>query len=131
MVTIAAIAFRVTEGWRVGFTVQPPPPPVSALAVSVDVTGTGATLAALGAQTLTVTISGNATQLTLATEDDSNIQADSIVTATITSKRGQGGYTVSSPAWAAVTFLDDNEPPAMRIVSAVPSPVLEGESMSR
>ncbi len=109
-VTIRASQTRVTEGEAVSFTVTANPAPAAALVVSVTVAETGDTLAAPVPQEVTIARSSTAV-LPISTVDDTEIESDSTVTATVNSGTG---YTVASPRSASVTVADDDgttEPP--------------------
>ncbi|MDE0162013.1 MAG: hypothetical protein OXL98_09790, partial [Acidimicrobiaceae bacterium] len=122
-VSITADENSIGEGEDAAFTVTASPAPTSDLDVSVTVTQSGDFGAATGQQT--VTISGGATSaaLTVPTTDDSAVESDGSVTASIDA---DSAYTVaSSHATATVTVADDDVSEPTASITAG-KPVTEG-----
>ena len=119
----------VTEGTTLQFTVTASPAPASNLVVGVTWSETGSMLAASRPASVTVPTTGSAT-LSAATDNDDAAEPVSTVTATLSSG---SGYSVGSPGLASVTVTDNDGTvppptglPTVRLVSATPSPVAEG-----
>ncbi len=114
--TIAAVAGSVTEGSPASFTVTLSTAAPTDLTVPVSVTGGGSFLA--GTPPASVAFASGETTATLSvpTDGDSVVEADSTVTATV----------AGSAASASVTVLDDDT--AAFTVSADPASVIEGET---
>ncbi len=114
--TIAAVAGSVTEGSPASFTVTLSTAAATDLTVPVSVTGGGSFLA--GTPPASVAFASGETTATLSvpTDGDSVVEADSTVTATL----------AGSAASASVTVLDDDT--AAFAVSADPASVIEGET---
>ena len=150
-VAIRAVTSSATEGASVQFAVRATPEPEldSPLTVTVEVEETGSMLTATGRSSVTITGSGSAT-LTVATEDDSDDEPDSRVTAEVTAVTGKGGYTVGSPSSATVTVSDNDggddgddgtetsDPPddtdssnlaTVRLTGVTPAMVAEGQTV--
>ena len=133
---------RVTEGAQVAFTVRATPAPTTDVVVTVSVRRRPAHMLAAGPGTVTVTIgtSGSA-PLRLSTVPDTTDEPNSTVTATITGVTdATDTYTSSSRNRVArVTVADDDgsggsDPPqtlVVWLVSATPSPVTEGQTLTR
>ncbi len=103
----------ITEGGDATFTVTATPAPASALTVNLTVAQTGDFVASgnLGAKTVTVPSSGTAT-FTVATVDDSLIEASGAVTATV----GTGaGYHVHATASLTGVAVNDNDQPVVGV----------------
>ena len=94
----------VTEGTDATFTLTSLPKPAANVDVTVEVTQSG-DYVTTGSQTVTMTTSGTAT-LTVPTTDDTVVEADGSVTATISTGTG---YTVSSSNGAATTNVADDD----------------------
>ena len=94
----------ITEGTDATFTLTASPKPVTNLDVTVEVTQIG-DFVTTGSQTVTITSSGTAT-LTVPAADDSTVENDGSVTATI----GSGtGYTISTTNGAATVAIEADE----------------------
>ena len=94
----------ITEGTDATFTLTASPKPVTNLDVTVEVTQIG-DFVTTGSQTVTITSSGTAT-LTVPAADDSTVEDDGSVTATI----GSGtGYTISTTNRAATVAIEADE----------------------
>ena len=108
VVSIAAGA-AVTEGGAATFTVTASPAPASALTVNLTVSQTGSFVASgdLGSKTVTVPTSGSATY-TVATVDDSAVEAAGSVTVAVGTGTGYGVHGTDSSA--SVTVNDDDQP---------------------
>ena len=121
--TVEAGTTPVTEGTAATFTVTLGPAAAQALTVSVSVTESGSMVS--GTPPVSVSFAEGATSATLSvpTAADSVVEADSRVTATVTSGTG---YTAGTAASATVTVEDDDA--ATFTVSAEPGTISEGES---
>ena len=107
VVTIAA-GSAVTEGASAGFTLKAAPAPAADLSVSVTVSQSGAVAQAsvLGARTVTIPAGQASAAFTVATVDDTAVEPDGAVSASL----GSGsGYTVGDAARAQVAVADDDE----------------------
>ena len=124
-VSIAA-AGAVTEGEPAVFTVSASEPASSPLEVAVSVAEDGAMLAAPGVATITIDAGAASATLEAATLDDSVVESDSAVTATV---RAGAGYLVTGDAADAEArvVVADNDTPAWS-VSAAPPEIAEGGS---
>ena len=122
-VSIVSVSGPLTEGTAVMFDLTLDEPAAVDLSVSVNVTESGSTLS--GAPPTSVMFAEGDTSVTLSvpTESDAVVEADSIVTATV---MGATGYAVGQPSSAAVTVRDDDA--ATFTVSATPETIAEGES---
>ena len=122
-VSIASVSSPVMEGTAVVFDLTLDEPAAVDLSVSVNVTESGSTLS--GAPPTSVMFAEGDTSVTLSvpTEGDAVVEADSIVTATV---MGATGYAVGQPPSAAVTVEGDDA--ATFTVSATPETIAEGES---
>ena len=120
--SIAARTTPVTEGADASFTVHLDKPALQALTLTVAVTVTGAALS--GTSTSVVVGAGErSATLTLSTANDSVVEADSTVTATL----GSGdGYTVGTRDSAEVLVEDDDA--ATFAVSAGSATIQEGDA---
>ena len=136
-VSVAAGPSPVAEGTDVEFTLTATPAPAAPLTVAVRWSQTGSFLTGTRPSGVTIPTSGTAT--VSASTDDGVDEADGTVTLTV---KGREGYTVGTPATAAVTVTDDGAPavsvpagsvPAGSVpavsVTAVTSPVNEGENV--
>ena len=121
-VTIAAGTTPVTEGTAAGFTLSRAGSTTAELSVNVSVTETGSMVATAnkGAQTVTFQTGQSTATLSVDTVGDSDDEADSVVTATVTaSTASTATYQPGTPASAAVTVRDDDTGlPAVTISSA-------------
>ena len=123
--TVEAGTTPVTEGTAATFTVTLGPAAAQALTVSVSVTESGSMVS--GTPPVSVSFAEGATSATLSvpTAADSVVEADSTVTATVTSGTG---YTVGTAASATVTMEDDDA--ATFTVSFQPDSISEGEDVT-
>ncbi|MCY3848983.1 MAG: hypothetical protein OXG12_09535, partial [Cyanobacteria bacterium MAG COS4_bin_21] len=98
---------KVTEGESLSFTITAEPKPSAALTVSFTISESGCFLAAddLGAQTVTIPMSGTATY-TIATIDNDLVEWGGTVTLTL---KAGSGYTVSSMKASADASIDNND----------------------
>ena len=121
--TIAAGASPVAEGTAASFTVTLDQAAPEALTVAVSVTESGSALS--GTPPASVAFAKGETRATLSvpTAADSVVEADSTVTARVTSGTG---YAVGTEATASVTVEDDDT--ATLTLSALPAMISEGES---
>ncbi len=102
----------ITEGGTVRFTLRASPRPQNPIDVSVNVDDSGdfADPGQTGAKTVTIGTDGSLT-LDVTTDDDSQVESDGAITATLA---GGSGYTVdfqSDRASVAVSDNDDPPPP--------------------
>ena len=108
-VTIAAGTSPVTEGTAAEFTLTRTGDTAAALTVMVTVSETESTISGTPPTTVDFAADSATATLSVATENDSTDEPDSMVTAAI----GAGtGYTAGTPSSATVTVTDDDEPPA-------------------
>ena len=123
--TVEAGTTPVTEGTAATFTVTLGTAAAQALTVSVSVTESGSMVS--GTPPVSVSFAEGATSATLSvpTAADSVVEADSTVTATVTSGTG---YTVGTAASATVTMEDDDA--ATFTVSFQPDSISEGEDVT-
>ena len=119
--TIAAQG-PVREGDAAPFTVTLDVPAPGALTVSVTVTESGAALSGAQPTEVTFDTGDTAATLTVATLDDTVIEADSQLTATLATGTG---YRLGAPASATLTVTDNDEPAFA--VSLEPAALTEGE----
>ena len=122
-VSIAAVSSPVTEGTAAAFTLTLSEAAPEAVSVSVSVSESGSMLSAALPGPVTVPQGDTSATLSLATAGDSVVEADSTITATVSSGTG---YTVGTTASASVTVEDDDA--AAFTVSAAPEAIAEGES---
>ena len=124
VVTIAAVAARVSEGVAAEFTLHAQPAPAADLVVNVAVAESGAMLAAAPPRMATIAAGTAAVTLTLPTVDDLEDEPAGTVTATVTAGTG---YTLGGETSASVTVADDDEPAVPEItIAAAASSVTEG-----
>ena len=121
-VTITAEAASPTEGSPVSFAVTRSGPVTAALVVNVAVSETGAMLSSPPGS-LTLGEGERSGALTLATEDDAVVEADSTVTAEVAAG---DGYALGVPASAELTVVDNDA--AIFEVAASPEAIAEGEN---
>ena len=95
----------ITEGGSATFTIYASPAPASPITVNIGVTESGS-WGASGAAT--VSVSGASTTYTVSTTNDDVDESNGSVTAAVQSGNG---YTVGSPASAAVSVADNDDPP--------------------
>ena len=120
--SIAAGTTPVTEGADASFTVNLDKPALQALTVAVTVSETGAAVSGTSTSVVVGTGERSAT-LALSTANDSVVEADSTVTATL----GSGdGYTVGTRDSAEVLVEDDDA--ATFAVSAGSATIQEGDA---
>ena len=125
VVTIAAVTSPVTEGTAAEFTLTRTATG-TALTVTVAVTEDGAVISGATSTTVAFTEDAATATLTVATEDDTADEADSVVTATVDAG---AGYVVGSPGSATVTVQDDDDTaPTIDDVNITSMPVLETDT---
>ena len=122
-VSITALSSPVTEGTVAAFSVTLDEAASAALTVSVSVTESGSMLAGSLPESMTFAADETSATLSVPAEADTVVEADSTVTATVTSGPG---YTVGTASSASVTVEDDDT--ATFTVSAAPEAIAEGES---
>ena len=105
-VSIAAVGRLVTEDGSAEFTLTRDGEATTALAVSVAVTESAAMLAGDGQETVTFEAGASTATLSVALDDDGEVEATSRVTATITAGTG---YVVSEHAGSAHLYVADND----------------------
>ena len=121
--TLTAVTGAVAEGAGAAFTVMLDRAADAALTVAVSVTQDGEVLASVPAGSVSIASGETRATLEVATDDDSVVEADGSLTATLTAGTG---YTVGEPAAATVTVSDDDA--AVFAVTAVPELIEEGGS---
>ena len=121
--TLTAVTGAVAEGARAAFTVTLDRAADAALTVAVSVTRDGEVVASEPAGSVSIASGETRATLEVATDDDSVVEADGSLTATLTAGTG---YTVGEPAAATVTVWDDDA--AVFEVTAAPDPIEEGGS---
>ncbi len=123
-ISIAPASSPVTEGEAAAFTLTRSGDTAAALTVDVGVSETGATVAGTAPATATFAAGSGTTELSVATEDDTVVEAASTITATVTAGTG---YTVDASASSAEVAVNDNDE-ATFTVSASPAQIEEGEA---
>ena len=123
-ISIAPASSPVTEGEAAAFTLTRTGDTAAALTVGVSVSETGATVAGSAPATATFAAGSSTAELSVATEDDTVIEAASAITATVTAGTG---YTLDASASSAEVAVNDNDA-ATFTVSANPVQIEEGES---
>ena len=121
--TLTAVTGAVAEGAGAAFTVMLDRAADAALTVAVSVTQDGEVLASVPAGSVSIASGETRATLEVATDDDSVVEADGSLTATLTAGTG---YTVGEPAAATVTVSDDDA--AAFAVTAAPDLIEEGGS---
>ena len=119
--TLTAVTGAVAEGAGAAFTVMLDRAADAALTVEVSVTQDGEVLANGPAGSVSIASGETRATLEVATDDDSVVEADGSVTATLTAG---AGYTVGEPSAATVTVSDDDA--AVFAVAAAPDLIEEG-----
>ena len=122
-VSIGAASSAVTEGAPAAFTVTLGGAAAQALTVAVSVTEGGSMLAGVSPASVAFAAGDTSVTLSMPTEADKVVEADSSVTATV---RSGTGYTVGAGSSASVTVEDDDA--ATFTVTADPEAIAEGES---
>ncbi len=126
VVTIEAGSSPVTEGDSATFTLSRTGAISSPLTVNVNVSETGTMLASNPPSSVTFGTNDTTATLTVPTQTDTTDEADSVVTATITSN---AAYSPGTPSSATVTVQDDDTVPGLPVVTiAGTSPVTEGSN---
>ena len=120
-VSITTATSPVTEGTPATFEVALDGAASGSLTVQVDVTEDGSALSGTPPASVTFNAGDTSATLSVPTEGDSVVEADSRVTATLTAGTG---YTVGSSASATATVEDDDV--ATFTVSAAPQTIDEG-----
>ena len=121
--TVSAVSSPVTEGAAASFEVRLDAPALAALSVSVTVSETASMLSGAAPPAVTFAVGESQKTVSLATTDDTVVEADSDVTLGILPG---GGYTAGAASSAAVTVLDDDA--ASFEVSVSPEEIDEGGS---
>ena len=123
VVSIAAGTSPVTEGTAASFTVTLDQAAPEVLTVAVSVAESGSVLSGTPPAAVTFAKGQTSATLSVATAGDAVVEADSVVTASLTAG---DGYAVGSGSSATVRVEDDDE--AAFTVSAAPLTIEEGES---
>ncbi len=123
-ISIAPASSPVTEGEAAAFTLTRAGDMAAALTVDVSVSETGAMVAGSAPATATFAAGSSTTELSVATEDDTVVEAASTITASVTAGTG---YTVDASASSAEVAVNDNDA-ATFTVSASPAQIEEGEA---
>jgi len=123
-ISIASASSPVTEGTAAAFTLTRTGDTAAALTVDVSVSETGATVAGSAPATATFAAGSGTTELSVATEDDTVVEAASTITATVAAGTG---YDVDASASFAEVAVNDNDA-ATFTVSASPAQIEEGEA---
>ena len=111
-ISIAADAATVTEGEAAVFTVKRTGGALgTGLTVGVEVSEDAAMLDGTPPTEVTFEAGSTTAALSVATENDTDEEANSVVTARVTASSG-GAYTLSGNSSATVTVEDDDTPPA-------------------
>ena len=99
----------ITEGGAARFTLRASPRPQSPIDVSVNVDDSGdfAIAGQTGTKTVTIGTGGSAT-FEVTTDDDSQVESDGAITATLADS---GGYTVDFQSDRASVAVSDNDAP--------------------
>jgi len=104
VVTITAGASPISEGQDAGFTITSDRMTAAALTVKLSVTESGDVTSGAGPSEATIAAGARTAAVAVATEDDGEEEADSVVTATLLAG---SGYRLGSVSSAAVTVNDD------------------------
>ena len=123
-ISIAPASSPVTEGEAAAFTLTRTGDTAAALTVDVSMSETGAMVAGTAPATATFAADSSTAELSIATEDDTVVEAASTITATVTAGTG---YTVDATASSAEVAVNDNDA-ATFTVSASPAQIEEGEA---
>ena len=121
--TIEADAASVTEGTAAAFTVTLDQAATEAVTVALSVTETGSVVSGTAPTAVTVSQGNTSASLAVATDDDSVVEDDGTVTASLSAGTG---YTVGSDHSAEVTVADNDT--ATFAVTANPTVIDEGGS---
>ena len=121
--TIAADAASVTEGTAASFSVTLDGAASDAVTVALSVTETGSVMSGTAPASVTIAPGATSATLTVATDDDTVVEDDGTVTASLSAGTG---YTVGTENAAAVTVTDNDT--ATFTVAANPTEIDEGES---
>ena len=121
--TLEALSARVPEGEPAAFLVSLDAPAPGPLAVAVAVSETGAALAGEAPGAVLFAAGERAATLSLPTEQDAVVEADSAVTAALAAG---DGYAPGTPSSATATVADDDE--AEMRLAAAPAEIDEGGS---
>ena len=123
-ISIAPASSPVTEGEAAAFTLTRAGDTAAALTVDVSVSESGATVSGTAPATATFDAGSSTAELSVATEDDTVVEAASTITATVTAGTG---YTLDASASSAEVAVNDNDA-ATFTVSASPAQIEEGET---
>ena len=118
---IAADAASATEGAAASFTVTLDVAATEALAVAVSVSEDGSVISGTAPASVTIAAGATSASLTVATDDDSVVEDDGTVTASLSAGTG---YTVGSDDSAEVAVADNDT--ATFAVAANPTEIDEG-----
>ena len=130
-VSITADAATVTEGEAAAFTVKRTGGALgTGLTVSVEVSEDGAMLDGTPPTEVTFGAGSATAALSVATENDTDEEANSVVTARVTASSG-GAYTLSGNSSATVTIEDDDKPPSPTLsMTVAPDAIAEAGTES-
>ena len=123
-ISIAPASSPVTEGEAAAFTLTRAGDTAAALTVDVSVSESGATVSGTAPATAAFDAGSATAELSVATEDDTVVEAASTITATVTAGTG---YTLDASASSAEVAVNDNDA-ATFTVSASPAQIEEGEA---
>ena len=124
-VTIAANGSPVDEGANASFTLTRTGDTTASLVVAVGVAESGATITGTPPASVTIPAGQASATLTVTTEDDTNAESDSVLTATLASGVLYNvGDTSAASVSAAVTVRDDD--PLVSFMA--PDAITEGEN---
>ena len=123
-VTISASGSPISEGENVSFALTRHGDTTAELAVSVSVTESGTMISGTPPSSVTIPAGQASATLTVATEDDTAAEDDSVITATLTGPTFTGaGHPTPTSSSADVTVSDDDP-----VVSfTAPDSIIEGE----
>ncbi len=130
-VSITADAATVTEGEAAVFTVKRTGGVLSmGLTVGVEVSEDGAMLDGTPPTEVTFGAGSATAALSVATENDTGEEANSVVTARVTASSG-GAYTLGGNSSATVTIEDDDKPPSPTLsMTVAPDAIAEAGTES-
>ena len=121
-VTVTAVATPVTEGAAAQFELRLDAAALAALTVAVSASETGSVLSGTAPATVAFAVGESSGTISLATDDDTVVEADGAVTLTLLSG---SGYVAGAAAAAVVTVADNDS--ATFDVSASSGEIDEGE----
>ena len=126
-VTISRNQSSITEGQNATFTLTATTAPSSNLSVRVSVTQSGSFISGTAPTSVRIASGRKTATLTVRTSDDSVVERNGSITASIVSQPS-AGYVAGTPSFASVT-VNDNDKPTVTI-SRGTSPITEGTSAS-